>query len=318
MAALNHPAVLALYDVGEADGVAVPGDRAPRGRDAARAAGGGARSPASASRSGAPRSPDALAAAHAPRASFTGTSSPRTCSSPRDGRLKVLDFGLAKELAVTSGSPEDATLSAPTGAGIVLGTRGLPVSRAGAGGRRRRAAATSSRRAACCTRLSRVSPPSAGIRPRTTSPRSLETTRRTQAAIRADAPHGLTRVVERCLAKEPEARGSSPRATSPSPCDRRGRRRPRKPRERGADDPRLRGRALLLPSFALGLAGLRRRLLAEALLRGSRAGRAVPHRRARAANRARPYRPTGSMWRTSPPRETARTSGSSSWEAVRG
>jgi Tol biopolymer transport system component len=42
----------------------------------------------------------------------------------RDGRLKILDFGLAKDLAVTAGATENTTFSALTGSGLMLGTLG--------------------------------------------------------------------------------------------------------------------------------------------------------------------------------------------------
>ena len=122
MAALNHPAVLALYDVGEADGVAFIVTELLEGETLRARLGRGPVSCERVAEWGASAA-DGLAAAHAAGIVHRDLK-PENLFLTRDGRLKVLDFGLAKELAVTAGGPEDATLAAPTGAGIVLGTVG--------------------------------------------------------------------------------------------------------------------------------------------------------------------------------------------------
>ena len=101
-AALHHPHVMAVYDWGEDDGVAVHGARAPQGRLAASHArhrqpphprAGDARRPAG--RGGARVRPW-------PRASSTATSSPANLLFDAHGIVRVADFGLARALAEAS------------------------------------------------------------------------------------------------------------------------------------------------------------------------------------------------------------------------
>jgi eukaryotic-like serine/threonine-protein kinase len=206
VAALNHPAVLALYDVGETDGVVflvtelLEGEtlraRLERGPVACgRAAEWGA------------AVADALAAAHAGGIVHRDVK-PENLFLTRDGRVKVLDFGLAKELTVAAGGSEDATLSALTRGGAAVGTvgylspeqaRGTPVDGRSdifslgcvlyeaLTGRRPFGGQTAQDHIAA---VLRDDPPDV-------------------ASIRADAPRDLARVVQRCLAKEGEARFQS-------------------------------------------------------------------------------------------------------------
>jgi Tol biopolymer transport system component len=206
VAALNHPAVLALHDVGEADGVAflvtelLEGetlrDRLRRGPVAcARVAEWGA------------AAAEALAAAHG-RGIVHRDLKPENLFLTRDGRLKVLDFGLAKELLVAAGGEEDPTLSSPTRAGLVLGTLGYLSPEQARGetvdGRSdlfslgcvlyealagRRAFGGRTAQDLIAAVLKDDPPDVAGIRP--------------------EVPAALARVVERCLAKEREARFQS-------------------------------------------------------------------------------------------------------------
>ena len=206
VAALNHPGVLALYDVGEAEGVAYLVTELLEGETLRARLGRGPVSCEHAAEWGAAAA-DALAAAHAGGIVHRDLK-PENLFLTRDGRLKVLDFGLAKDLSVTGGAPESTTLSALTGAGLVLGTlgylspeqaRGEPVDGRSdlfslgcvlyetLTGHRAFGGKTAQDHVAA---VLRDDPPDA-------------------ASIRADAPRGLTRVVQRCLAKEPEQRFQS-------------------------------------------------------------------------------------------------------------
>ena len=165
---------------------------------------------------------EALAAAHA-RGIVHRDVKPENLFLTRDGRLKVLDFGLARELPIAVGGEDDPTLPSPTRAGLVLGTLGYLSPEQARGeaidGRSDIFSlgcvlheALSGRRAF------------AGKTAQDLIAAVLKDEPSDLAASRPDAPAALTHVVQRCLARSPR-RGSSPRATSPSPFDR-WRRRP--------------------------------------------------------------------------------------------
>jgi eukaryotic-like serine/threonine-protein kinase len=205
VAALNHPGVLAIHDVGDADGVFFIVTELLDGETVrARLA----RGPVPCERVaewGASVA-EALAAAHAGGLVHRDVK-PENLFLTRDGRVKVLDFGLAKEQAV-AGHTEDVTLSSPTVAGTVLGTLGYLSPEQARGevvdgrsdifslGVLLYEALTGSRPFGGRTAQDHIAavlrddPPDA-------------------ASIRGDAPPGLTRVVQRCLAKEREARFQS-------------------------------------------------------------------------------------------------------------
>jgi serine/threonine protein kinase len=122
VAAFNHPGILGIHDVGEDEGLALIVTELLEGetlRERLR------RGPVAFERVAqwGGSAAEALAVAHA-RGIVHRDLKPENLFLTRDGRLKVLDFGLAKELLVAAGGDEDPTLASPTRAGVVLGTLG--------------------------------------------------------------------------------------------------------------------------------------------------------------------------------------------------
>src|SRR5215472_17132071 len=114
--ALNHPGIVTIYDIGNAEGVAYLVSEFVDGANL---------------RQSRPESPrrqldaaaqiaEALAAAHAAGITHRDLK-PENIMITRDGRVKILDFGLARQ-AVRS--PAEATLTAITIPGTILGTVG--------------------------------------------------------------------------------------------------------------------------------------------------------------------------------------------------
>jgi serine/threonine protein kinase/Tol biopolymer transport system component len=204
VAALNHPGVLAIYDVGEADGIDFIVTELLEGETLRARLGRGPVSCERVAEWGASVA-DALAVAHAGGIVHRDLK-PENLFLTRDGRLKVLDFGLAKDLTVTGS--EDATLSTPTSAGIVLGTVGYLSPEQARG---ERVDYRSDLFSLGCVLYEAL----AGRRPfgGKTAQDHIAAVLRDEppdaASIRGDAPPGLTRVVQRCLAKEREERFQS-------------------------------------------------------------------------------------------------------------
>jgi serine/threonine protein kinase/WD40 repeat protein len=123
VAALSHPAVLALYDVGEADGLDFMVTELLAGETLRERLRRGALEWERVAEWGASVA-DALAVAHV-RGIVHRDVKPENLFLTRDGRVKVLDFGLARELSLgAGGGDDDPTLPSPTRAGTVLGTVG--------------------------------------------------------------------------------------------------------------------------------------------------------------------------------------------------
>jgi Tol biopolymer transport system component len=206
VAALDHPGVLALHDIGEANGVVfivtelLDGEtlreRIARGPVACdRVAGWGA------------AAAEALAAAHA-RGIVHRDLKPENVFLTREGRVKILDFGLAKDLAVAAGAVEDTTLSAPTGAGLVVGTLGYLSPEQARG---EAVDARSDLFSLGCLLYEALTRrrPFGGKTPQDHIAALLKDDPPDPASLRPEAPLGLTRVVQRCLEKEREARFQS-------------------------------------------------------------------------------------------------------------
>ncbi len=207
VAALNHPGVLSLHDVGDAGGVSFMVAELLDGETLRERLTRGPVPWKQAAEWGAAAA-EALGAAHE-RGIAHRDLKPENLFLTRDGRLKILDFGLAKELPVlVAGDSAAPTVESPTRSGVVLGTLGYLSPEQARGeavdarsdifslgcvlyeclaGRRAFAGKTAQDLIAA---VLRDEPPSL-------------------ASIRADAPPGLARVVEHCLAKEPSVRFQS-------------------------------------------------------------------------------------------------------------
>jgi serine/threonine protein kinase len=122
--ALNHPNILAVYDVGTHDGAPYLVTELLEGMTLRERLGGEAL-PARKATDFAVQIADGLAAAH-DRGIVHRDLKPENIFVCRDGRMKILDFGLAKLIAPEAGDATrtDLGLKDETGAGVVLGTAG--------------------------------------------------------------------------------------------------------------------------------------------------------------------------------------------------
>ena len=120
VAALSHPNILAIYDVGECDGIPYVAVELLEG-DTLRPHLGTSPLPLSTALDYAVQIGRGLAAAH-DRGIVHRDLKPENIFVTRDGQVKLLDFGLATEPAGETG--DEATRAARTEAGLVLGTAG--------------------------------------------------------------------------------------------------------------------------------------------------------------------------------------------------
>ncbi|MGE5178295.1 MAG: protein kinase domain-containing protein [Bacteroidota bacterium] len=120
--ALNHPGITAIYDVGATDGIPYLVSELLEGQSLRTVVAGGRLAPARVAELGI-QAADALAAAHA-KGIVHRDLKPENLHVLPDGRLKVLDFGLAKLTAIDA-PPRDETgpqLASLTLTGTILGT----------------------------------------------------------------------------------------------------------------------------------------------------------------------------------------------------
>jgi len=132
-AALNHPNILSVYDVGTDNGVAYLVTELLEGttlRDAMAGRGAAEATPYTRMLDYAVQIADGLAAAHA-RGIVHRDLKPENVFVCADGRVKILDFGLAKLVGpdapvIDTDADADATALSPahTGSGVILGTVG--------------------------------------------------------------------------------------------------------------------------------------------------------------------------------------------------
>ena len=209
--ALNHPAIVTIYDVGETEGVPWIAMEWIEGRTLRYAIADGPFSPLEAWSIGR-QIADGLAVAHA-KGIVHRDLKPENVMLTTDGRVKILDFGLARHGVIdlpNEAAPTVAAGSSPTFSGAILGTVGY-MSPEQASGRTVDFRSDqfsiglllyellAGRRA--FSRPSAVETLSAIIRE---DPVPIST-------IRHDTSDAFRRVIERCLAKRPDDRFASTR-----------------------------------------------------------------------------------------------------------
>jgi eukaryotic-like serine/threonine-protein kinase len=123
VAALNHPNILSIHDIGTHDGAPYLVSECLEGQSLRQELSGGALPLRRAVEYGTEIA-QGLAAAH-DKGIIHRDLKPENIFVTRDGRVKILDFGLAKLAISEAGLEEGATLEAvPTSAGVILGTVG--------------------------------------------------------------------------------------------------------------------------------------------------------------------------------------------------
>jgi serine/threonine protein kinase/thioredoxin-like negative regulator of GroEL len=122
VAAISHPNVLGIFDVGEYDGIPFVVTELLEGTTLRAPMSEGAMDPSLAVRQ-AMQIARGLAAAH-DKGIVHRDLKPENVFVTRDGRLKILDFGLARQASATEGSADETKMNASTNPGTVMGTAG--------------------------------------------------------------------------------------------------------------------------------------------------------------------------------------------------
>ena len=206
VAALNHPDIVTIHSVEEHQGVLFLTMELVEGQTLSECIPQGGLPLDQLLEIGIPLA-DAVGAAHQ-RGITHRDLKPANVMVGHDGRVKVLDFGLAKQQPQDSFQDETALVATSSCHGGRQDSRHrrLHVARAGARASPSIRARTSSRSASCCTRWRPASGRSRATRTSRCCRRSSRTRRRSSPICRSDLPRDLGRIVKRCLAKDPEER----------------------------------------------------------------------------------------------------------------
>jgi eukaryotic-like serine/threonine-protein kinase len=198
--ALNHPNICTIYDVGDADGKSYIVMEFVQGRSLAEQIQEGGLPPETVIRYG-EQIADAMAHAHEHGVIHRDLKTPNVIIMP-GGRVKVLDFGLAKHMTPGEITLKTQSISTRTGEGAIVGTmhymapelfRGEP-------------ADARSDIWALGVVLYEMANGKRPFRGRTSYELSSMILHDTAPALRENVPAGLRAVIEHCLAKEPAQR----------------------------------------------------------------------------------------------------------------
>ncbi len=208
--ALNHPAIVTIYDIGEGDGLSWIAMELVEGRTLREAIADGPLSIREAW-SIARQLAEGLAAAHA-KGIVHRDLKPENVMLTHEGGVKILDFGVARQVAPASasGSSLATATDAGTVAGTILGTVGYMSPEQATG---RNVDFRSDQFSFGAVIYELLAGQRAFKRP--TAVETLSAILRDEppplASTRADAPDALQRVIGRCLEKAPEQRFASTR-----------------------------------------------------------------------------------------------------------
>jgi TolB-like protein len=209
VAALNHPHIVTLHSVEEVDGIHFLTMELVEGQPLDRLIPQGGL-PVDRILEFASAIAEALAAAH-DRGIVHRDLKPANVMVTDEGRVKVLDFGLAKEIhAARSASENTLTLSGSTGVGIVMGTPAY-MSPEQIAGRAIDHRTDIFSFGAMLYEMTTGQRPFRGQSPAELASAILRDTPQPLGKLRAGVPEGLERVVERCLQKNAADRFASAR-----------------------------------------------------------------------------------------------------------